>query len=107
VDFSRHLFRPDNRDHQIAPANRRSEYQAAVSNCFGCRIEDLGIVEDNVRAAGRGTCFRIGPAIARAHQPHFGQPEVEHCPRSFADILAELRTNEDDNGWFAAHSSFV
>ena len=40
----------------------------------------------------------LADAVARAHQPHFGQPEIQHGPRRLPDILAQLRADQDDDG---------
>ena len=35
--------------------------------------------------------------VARRDEAHPGQPEIEHRPRRLADVLAELRADEDDD----------
>jgi hypothetical protein len=40
----------------------------------------------------------IGPAVAGSDQSEIGNPEIRHGPRGEADILAELRLDQDDRG---------
>src|SRR3546814_10443791 len=56
--------------------------------------ENLRLVQHHVRARRRRPGIRIGPAVARGHQPHLDQPEIQHGPRRLADILAKLRADE-------------
>ena len=56
-----------------------------------------GRVDDVVGLAGRGPRLVVRPAVARIDQPELGQPEIGHGARHHADILAELRLDEDDD----------
>ncbi len=65
----------------------------------GCdAVVHLRPFDHHVRPAGGGAGGGVGPAVAGGDEAHLGQPEIEHRPRRLADILAELRADEDDNG---------
>ena len=70
----------------------------AVRDGIGQCLENLRAVQHDIGARGCRARVRIGPAVARAHQPHFGQPEIQHGPRRLPDILAQLRADQDDDG---------
>ena len=59
------------------------------------RVEP-GLVEHRVGAARRGNRPLGRPAVARPHQPQIVERAVHHRPRRGADILAELRLDQDD-----------
>ena len=79
----------------IFASNIGSEH--VVGDGVGHRVEELGLFEHDVGAARGRTCVGIGPAIARCDDAHFGEAEIEHGPGRLADILAELRADEDDD----------
>ena len=53
------------------------------------------LVEHAVGAGGRQRARSIGPAVARLDQPQPRQPEIGHGAGGRADILAELRLDQD------------
>jgi hypothetical protein len=67
---------------------------------IGDRLSQAGVepraVEHRVGAARRGDGFLIGPAVARLDQPQIVESAIEHRPRRGADILAELRLDQND-----------
>ena len=52
--------------------------------------------DEERRAGRRRVRLVVGPAVARADQPQIGEPEIGHGARGKADILAELRVDEND-----------
>ena len=64
------------------------------------RRGDVGIelraVDDAVRAGGGGARLLIRPGLPRRHEAELGKPEIGHRTRGEADILRELRADEDD-----------
>ena len=50
--------------------------------------------------SGRGGAGRgIGPSVARFDQTHFSKAEIEHGARRLADVLAQLRAHQHDDGF--------
>ena len=66
----------------------------------GQRFVNGGVFQHLVRAGCCRPRAGIGPPVARGHEPHFGQPEIKHCPRGLADVLPKLGADEDDDGSF-------
>ena len=110
----RHFLRPQHGHDEVAPPDRRGKDLVAVGDGGLDRVVQLRAFENDVGAARGRAGLGIGPAVARGNQPHLGQPEIEHGARRFADVLAELRPNEDDDGfgghkslsWLAGEASF-
>src|SRR4029450_3368581 len=73
----------------------------------GCRLVRLPLAQHATRSAGCRSGFRIGPAVARSDETHFREAKVQHRPGRLADILAQLRADEDDDRWLAAHRSLL
>ena len=49
--------------------------------------------------AGRGApCMHVGPAVARVDDAQPREREIAHRPRRHADVLAELRLDQDHDG---------
>ena len=99
-DIAAHLARRLARRH-LAPDH------AAVARGRGIDMDEIGdrrrdrrveprLVEHRVGAARRGDRPRRRPAVARPHQPQIVERAVHHRPRRGADILAELRLDQDD-----------
>ena len=59
-------------------------------------VVDGRLVDDERRTGRGGVRLVVRPAVARADQPQIGQPEIGHGARGKADILAELRVDEND-----------
>ncbi len=105
VDFGRHFRWIDDRQEEFPAAHRRGKDRGAIGNGVGHRREYFGVGQNRIRSACRRAGLGIGPAIARGDEAKLGQPEIEHCPRGFADILTELRADEDDDRAKAVHNS--
>jgi hypothetical protein len=69
----------------------------AIGHRLGQSVKHLRPFQHDIRARSSGPGTRIWPAIARGDQPDFSQSEVEHRPRRFANILAQLRPDEHDD----------
>ena len=73
---------------------------SSVRSATACSTvsNNCGLLQ-NLVGAGRGPlCGDVGPAVARIDDPQTRQRKIAHRPRSHADILAELRLDEDHNG---------
>ena len=90
MDFARRFVRRDHGLGDAALAHGGRIDMRAIRDRIGQRLIDLRAVQHDVRARRRRPGIGIGPAVARAHQPHLGQPEIQHGPRRLADILAQL-----------------
>ena len=60
-------------------------------------VEQLGLLQNLVGAGRRPLRGDVRPAVARIDDPQARQREIAHRPRGHADILAELRLDEDHN----------
>ena len=70
----------------------------AVRHRVGDAAEYPRLRQHDVRPARRRPRVRVGPAVARGDEPKLAQPEIEHRARGLADILAQLRADQDDRG---------
>ena len=101
-----HFLGANDRHDQVTATDCGREDQCTVGDGFLDGTEDLRLFEDNIRAARGRSCFRIRPAVAWRDEAHFRQTEIEHCTSRFADVLAKLGTNENDDGFGGrAHSN--
>ena len=74
------------------------EYQVEVRDRLLEGVEQLGAAQDMV-GAGRGALGgEIRPAVTGIDDPKPHEGKVAHRARSHADILAELRLDQDDHG---------
>ena len=64
------------------------------------RIEQLGAVEDVIGAGGGALGGDVGPAVARLDDPQARECKIAHGARRHADVLAELRLDQNHNGAF-------
>ena len=80
----------------VAKTKLRSAIAAARSSNTAAAVDDM------VGLARRGARLVVRPAVARIDQPEFRQAEIGHGARHHADILAELRLDEDDRRAVAA-----
>ena len=101
MDLTGSLLGSDDRLGDSALAHRGDIDVRAIRHRVGDGLEHLGPFQDDVRAAGGGAGARIGPAVARSDEAQVDQPEIEHRARCLADILAQLRADEDDDGGLA------
>ena len=60
-------------------------------------VEQHGVVENAVGARGRALRVNIGPAVARLDEPQTPESEIGHDAGRRADVLAELRLDQDDD----------
>ena len=74
------------------------EQQRAVGNRLLHRIEQLDVLEDVIGARGGALRADIRPTIARFDNTQPAQGEIAHRSRGHADILPELRLDENDDG---------
>ena len=61
-------------------------------------VEQFRLLQNLVGAGRRPLRRDVRPAVARIDDPQTGQREIAHRARRHADILAELRLDEDHNG---------
>jgi hypothetical protein len=88
-------------DHRLGLVMRPGgggEQQRAIGDRLLDGVEQLDLVEDVIGAGGSPAGMDVRPAIARIDDAQPGQAEIAHGPRAHADVLAELRLDEDDNG---------
>ena len=75
---------------------------AEVPDGFLEGVEQLRLFEN---VAGPGSCLKraffhaglLRPAISGGNKAHLAQTEIRHGPRAHADILGELRLDQDDD----------
>ena len=70
-----------------------------VQSAIACStvVEQPRLVEDAVGAGGRHPGARVGPAVARLDQAQPRQAEIRHGARGGADVVAQLRLDQDDD----------
>ena len=61
-------------------------------------VEQLGLIQNMVGAGGGALRGDVRPAVARIDDPQPRQREIAHRARGHADVLAELRLDQDDDG---------
>jgi len=74
------------------------EQQRAIGDRLLDGVEQGGLIQDVVGAGGGALGMDVGPAVARIDDPQSGQPEITHRARGHADVLAELRLDQNDDG---------
>ena len=79
-------------------ARGRGEQQVEIGNRLLDRVEQLGAFENVVGAGRRALGGDIGPAVARVDDAQPIKREIAHGACGHADILAELRLDQDDRG---------
>ena len=60
-------------------------------------VEQFGLLQDLVGAGGCALRRDVRPAVARIDNSQARQRKIAHRARGHADILAELRLDEDHN----------
>ncbi len=85
----------DHRLGLIVGARGGREQQRAVGDRRLDGVEQLDLVEDVVGAAAARCARNIGPAVARLDDAQPRQPEIAHGARRHADVLAELRLDQN------------
>src|SRR6201999_950332 len=61
-------------------------------------IEQFDIIQDMVGAGGGTAGMDVRPAVARIDDAKPRQREIAHRTRGHADVLAELRLDQNDDG---------
>ncbi len=82
----------------VARARAGGEHSMQV----GDRVRDRGMnrrgIKDAVGAGGVAPRLFLRPAVAGRHQPQMEQPAIGHRARAGADIVGELRADQDHHG---------
>ena len=81
--------------HLARPRGRCQHVMQAADRALDAAIDARPFDEEG-RAGRRSVRLVVGPAVTWADQPQIGQPEIGHGARGKADILAELRVDEND-----------
>ena len=73
---------------------------SSVQSATAClnRIEQLDLLEDVIGAGGGALRADVWPAVARIDDAQPRQREIAHGARGHADVFAELRLDENDDG---------
>ncbi len=97
-DLRRRLRRRHYRLGLVMGAGRGGEQQRQVGDRLLDGVEQLGLLQNLVGAGRRPLRGDVRPAVARIDDPQTRQRKIAHRARGHADILAELRLDEDHNG---------
>ena len=84
--------------HLPALAGGGGEHVVQIGDGLAGRLEKRRAVEHMRRAGGRRMGALLRPAVARRDEAKFAQAEIRHGARHHADILGQLRLDEDDDG---------
>jgi len=91
-------LRPDHGLGLVVGARRGGEQQVEVGDRLLHRVEQFDLFQ-NVVCAGRGALGGdVGPAVPGVDDAQAAQGKVAHGARGHADVLAELRLDQDDDG---------
>jgi hypothetical protein len=97
-----HLLRGDFGRHHglglIVGAGGGGEQQATVGDRLLDRIVEFHMIQNMVGTGGGTLRADIGPAVARIDDPQPRQRKIAHRARRHADVLAELRLDQNHNG---------
>ena len=96
-DLARRFHRRDHRLGLVMGAGRGGKQQGQVGDRLLDRVEQLGLFQNLVGAGRRPLRGDVRPAVARIDDPQTRKRKIAHRPRGHADILAELRLDEDHN----------
>ena len=97
-DLPRRGFRRDHGLGLVVGARGGGEQQRAVGDRLLDRVEQLDSFQDMVGAGGRALRVDVRPAVARIDDAQPRQREIAHRARGHADVLAELRLDQNHNG---------
>ncbi len=81
----------------VVGARGRRQHHGAVGDRVGDGLEQCDLIEDAVGPRRRAVGLDVRPAVARLHQPQPPQPEIGHAAGGRADVLPELRLDQDDD----------
>ena len=99
-DLARRGVRPDHRLGLVMGPGGGGEQQRQVGDRLLDRVEQFGLLQ-NMVGAGRGALGGdVRPAVAGLDDPEPRQRKIAHRARGHADVLAELRLDQDDDGAF-------
>ena len=87
--------RSDDRLGLVVGARGRGEDEAAIGDRGLQRVVKRGAVENAIGAGRHHPRLVVGPGLARLDQPQPRQSEIRHGAGRGADILAELRLDQD------------
>ena len=96
-DLGGGLLGADHRLGLVVGAGRGGEQQRQVGDRLLDGIEQLRPLQNLVGAGRRPLRGDVRPAVARVDNSQARQREIAHGARGHADILAELRLDEDHN----------
>ncbi|MEH2475941.1 hypothetical protein V1284_007385 [Nitrobacteraceae bacterium AZCC 2299] len=96
-NFLRGGFRRDHRLGLVMGTGGGGEQQRTVGHCLLDGVEQFDLVEDVIGTGGGAAGMDVGPAVARIDDAQPGQPEITHGARGHADVLAELRLDQNDD----------
>ena len=91
-------LRGDHRLGLVVGAGGGGEQQRAVGDRRLDGVEQFDLVEDVVGAGGGAAGMDVRPAVARLDEAQPGQAEIAHGAGAHADVLAELRLDQHDDG---------
>ena len=97
-DLARGGFRRDHRLGLVVGARGGGEQQRAVGDRLLDGVEQLDLIQDVVGAGGGALRADVRPAVARIDDAQPRQREIAHRARRHADVLAELRLDQNHNG---------
>ena len=97
-DLARGGFRRHHRLGLIVGAGGGGEQQRAVGDRLLDGVEQLDPIQNMIGAGGGALGADVGPAVARIDDAQPRQPEIAHRARGHADVLAELRLDQNHNG---------
>ena len=93
--FGRRLRRADHLLGLVVIARGRRQDKGAIADGAGQAVINLRAIEHAVGARRHHPRLLVRPALHRLDQPQARQPEIGHGARRRADVLAELRLDQD------------
>ena len=96
--FARGGLRPDHRLGLIVGARGGGKQQIEVGHRRLDAVEQRCAGQDMVGAGRRPARGDVRPAVARIDDAQATEREIAHGAGRHADVLAELRLNQNDNG---------
>jgi hypothetical protein len=89
------------RNHQlglIVIARGRRHDETAIADCLVETFIKRRGLQDAIGSGRHHARLLVWPFLLRLDQPQARQSEIGHCARGRADVLAELRLDENDHG---------
>ena len=96
--LSRGGFRPDHRLGLVMGARGGGKQQVEIGDRLADRVEQFDLLQDMVGAGRRPLGGDVGPAVAGVDDPQGAERKIAHGARGHADVLAELRLDQDHDG---------